>query len=149
VPYKGAAPAIADVLGNQIQLNASAKSVLLPLINAGKLRPLVVTSAERWPELPQRADAARAGFRQLSDTLLVYADGTGGKTPPDVVTKLNAAADAGIAKHPRRKTLSPSSVCSRKALQARRRLPRSWPKEVPLWKRFADEAGVASGVTRQ
>jgi tripartite-type tricarboxylate transporter receptor subunit TctC len=52
VPYKGAAPAIADVLGNQIQVNASAKSVLLPLIQAGKLRALAVASAERWPELP-------------------------------------------------------------------------------------------------
>ena len=52
VPYKGAAPAIADVLGNHIQVNASAKSVLLPLIKAGKLRALAVSSAERWPELP-------------------------------------------------------------------------------------------------
>ena len=52
VPYKGAAPAITDVVAGQIQVHVSAKSVLLPLINAGKLRPLAVTSASRWPELP-------------------------------------------------------------------------------------------------
>jgi tripartite-type tricarboxylate transporter receptor subunit TctC len=37
VPYKGAAPAITDLLGGQIQVGAAAKSVLLPHIRAGKL----------------------------------------------------------------------------------------------------------------
>ena len=58
VPYKGAAPAIADVLGNHIQVNASAKSVLLPLIKDGKLRG----SRCRVPSAAgaaRRADAAR------------------------------------------------------------------------------------------
>ncbi len=44
VPYKGAAPALTDAIANQIQVTASAKSVLLPLIKAGKLRALAVSS---------------------------------------------------------------------------------------------------------
>jgi hypothetical protein len=47
VPYKGAAPAITDVLGGQIQIHVSAKSVLLPLIKSEKLRALAVTSTQR------------------------------------------------------------------------------------------------------
>ena len=52
IPYRGAAPAITDLLGNQIQVGMSSKAVMLPLINAGKLRGLAVTSDDRWPELP-------------------------------------------------------------------------------------------------
>jgi tripartite-type tricarboxylate transporter receptor subunit TctC len=62
VPYKGAAPAIADVLGGQIQVHVSAKSVLLPLIQAGKLRALAVSSAERWSELPDVPTLRESGF---------------------------------------------------------------------------------------
>jgi hypothetical protein len=71
VPYKGAAPAITDVLGGQIQVHVSAKSVLLPLINSGKLRALVVTSADRWPELPER-------LRRLPDRAVVRVAGACG-----------------------------------------------------------------------
>src|SRR5580693_7545925 len=62
VPYKGAAPAISDLLGGQIQMSAAAKSVLLPYIQAGKLRPLAVTSAQRWPELPDVPAMRESGF---------------------------------------------------------------------------------------
>ena len=44
VPYKGAAPAIAELLGNQIQINVTTKAVLLPHILAGRLRALAVTT---------------------------------------------------------------------------------------------------------
>jgi tripartite-type tricarboxylate transporter receptor subunit TctC len=62
VPYKGAAPAIADLLGGQIQLSAAAKSVLLPHIQAGKVRPLAVTSMTRWPELREVPTMLESGF---------------------------------------------------------------------------------------
>jgi tripartite-type tricarboxylate transporter receptor subunit TctC len=51
-PYRGAAPATTDALAGQIQIHTTAKSTLLPLILSGRLRALAVTSAERWPELP-------------------------------------------------------------------------------------------------
>jgi tripartite-type tricarboxylate transporter receptor subunit TctC len=68
VPYKGAAPAIADLLGNQIQINVTTKAVLLPHILAGRLRALAVTTNERWPELPMcrlSAKAATTDFRNI------------------------------------------------------------------------------------
>jgi tripartite-type tricarboxylate transporter receptor subunit TctC len=90
VPYKGAAPAITDLLGGQIQMGAAAKSVLLPLIQAGKLRPLAVTSRNRWPELPEVPTMRESGFAgypsEIWFGLLAPA-----ATPAATVGKLNAA----------------------------------------------------------
>jgi tripartite-type tricarboxylate transporter receptor subunit TctC len=90
VPYKGAAPAITDLLGGQIQMGAAAKSVLLAHIQAGKLRPLAVTSTARWPELPAVPTMGESGFAgypsEIWFGLLAPA-----ATPPAVVAKLNAA----------------------------------------------------------
>jgi tripartite-type tricarboxylate transporter receptor subunit TctC len=139
VPYKGAAPAIADVLGNQIQLHASAKSVLLPLIKAGKLRPLVVTSAERWPELPDVPTLRELGFTNYPTTLWFVAMAPAA-TPPDVITKLNAAVDAGL-RTPETQDAIIKLGLQPQALSAAE-IAAIMAKEVPLWKAVADEAGV-------
>jgi tripartite-type tricarboxylate transporter receptor subunit TctC len=139
VPYKGAAPAIADVLGNQIQLYASAKSVLLPLINAGKLRPLVVTSAERWPELPDVPTLRELGFANYPTTLwfTVMAPTA---TSPDVVAKLNAAINTGL------RTPETQDAIVKLGLQPQvltaPALAAVLAQEVLLWKAVAGEAGV-------
>jgi tripartite-type tricarboxylate transporter receptor subunit TctC len=90
VPYKGAAPAITDLLGGQIQMSAAAKSVLLPHIQAGKVRALAVTSATRWPELPQIPTMLESGFAgypsEIWFGLLAPA-----ATPGPIVARLNAA----------------------------------------------------------
>ncbi len=51
VPYKGAAPAITDLLGNNIQLMFETATPTVPLINSGKLRALGVSTPKRYPEL--------------------------------------------------------------------------------------------------
>jgi tripartite-type tricarboxylate transporter receptor subunit TctC len=95
VPYKGAAPAIADLLGGQIQMSAAAKSVLLPYIQDGKIRPLAVTSAARWPELPEIPTMRESGFAgypsEIWFGLLAPA-----ATPAPIVTRLNAAINEGL-----------------------------------------------------
>jgi tripartite-type tricarboxylate transporter receptor subunit TctC len=139
VPYKGAAPAIADVLGNHIQIHVSAKSVLLPLLKSGKLRALAVTSAERWPELPDVPTLHEAGFDGFPPaiwfTLMAPA-----ATPPQIVATLNAAenftlkspitqaaiAKLGMTLHP----MSPQALATVLADETR------------LWKAVAQEAGV-------
>jgi tripartite-type tricarboxylate transporter receptor subunit TctC len=95
VPYKGAAPAITDLLGGQIQVGAAAKSVLLPHIRAGKLTPLAVTSMRRWPELPDVPTMLEAGFAgypsEIWFGLLAPA-----ATPAVIVNRLNTAVNQGL-----------------------------------------------------
>jgi tripartite-type tricarboxylate transporter receptor subunit TctC len=97
VPYKGAAPAVADIAGGQIQFGYNSLPAALSLIQDGKIRPLGVTSKERMPQLPD--------VPSISDYLpgyeLVNYFGVFGPAgmPPAVVQKLNRAIDA-VSKQP-------------------------------------------------
>lgn len=62
VPYRGAGPAITDVLGNQVPYILSTLTGLLPHIKAGKLKAIAITSKERWPVLPNVPTVAEGGF---------------------------------------------------------------------------------------
>lgn len=61
VPYKGAAPAIADTMSGQTQVVIPALAAVSPLLESGKLRALAVTSAHRSPLLPDVPTVAEAG----------------------------------------------------------------------------------------
>ena len=139
VPYKGGAPAIADVIGNQIQVNASAKSVLLPQIQAGRLRALAVSSAERWPELPDVPTLHEAGIDGFPGvlwfTLMAPA-----ATPPAVIAKLNEAVNLQLLSKASRdaiakigletRVLSPGALAGKIA------------EEAGLWQAVVRESGV-------
>ena len=65
VPYKGAAPAVNDLLGGQVQFGILDMPVLLPHIRAGKLRALAITSAKRAAALPEVPTTAEAGYPKV------------------------------------------------------------------------------------
>jgi len=95
VPYRGGAPMIADLLGGQIQMTINGKSVLLPHIREGKLRPLAVTSAVRWPDLPELPSLVEGSYlEQPYDTLFGVVAPTG--TPTAVIDKLNVAVNDAL-----------------------------------------------------
>jgi tripartite-type tricarboxylate transporter receptor subunit TctC len=95
VPYKGGATLIPDLLGGQIQLTFGAKSLVLPHIQGGQLRALAVSSAARWPELPDVPTMQESGFANFPayQWFLVLAPAN---TPEAVVVKLNAAVNDGL-----------------------------------------------------
>ncbi len=96
VPYRGTAPALNDLIGGYIQLMFSDLGPALPLINAGKLRPLAVTTKERFtalPEVPPLADAGVPGF----DVAAWQAVVAPAKTPQPILAKLNSALNAIVA----------------------------------------------------
>jgi len=69
VPYKGAQPALTDVIAGQVQLMFATSASVLPYIKAGRLRALAVTTARRseaMPELPTVSEAGVAGFEAIS-----------------------------------------------------------------------------------
>ena len=90
IPYKGGAPALNDVLANQIPGMFTNQDAVLPHVKAGKLRALAVTSAERnplYPEVPTVAESGYPGFSAVSWTGLSAPRGT----PRPIVEKLEAA----------------------------------------------------------
>jgi tripartite-type tricarboxylate transporter receptor subunit TctC len=95
VPYKGSAPAITDLLGGQIEVMFTTVSSAAALIEAGKLRALAVTSAERSPAFPQLPTVAEAGVPGyvLENWYGLFAPG---KTPPEIVDRLNRAAGKAL-----------------------------------------------------
>jgi tripartite-type tricarboxylate transporter receptor subunit TctC len=90
VPYRGAAPAITDLLGGQVIAMFADAPVLLPHIQGGKLKPLAVAATQRNPVLPDVPTLIEEGY---ADTVCDnwYGLLAPAKTPPAVVSKLNAA----------------------------------------------------------
>jgi tripartite-type tricarboxylate transporter receptor subunit TctC len=100
VPYKGAAPAVNDLLGQQVQMAFFDLPVLLPQVQSGKLKAIAVGSRERAPSLKKVPTTAELGFAQ------VEADNWYGMvapiaTPPAVIARLHqvtieALRDKGV-----------------------------------------------------
>jgi len=91
VPYKGAAPAISDLMGDQIQVMFTTVASCAALVEAGQLRAIAVTSAERsaaFPQLPTVSEAGVPGYAAESWYGL-YAPAN---TPADIIDRLNRSA---------------------------------------------------------
>ncbi len=95
IPYKGAAPAMADLLAGQVQLMFDNLANALPNVKAGKLRALAVTTSRRspaMPELPTIAEAGLPGFDLSTWFGIMVPAGT----PPEIVARANAEIVRGL-----------------------------------------------------
>jgi tripartite-type tricarboxylate transporter receptor subunit TctC len=88
VPYRGAAPAVNDLLGNQVQWMFADIPVLLPHVKAGTFEAIGLGSTKRSPALPDLHTFAEQGLPDvLADNWYGFLAPIG--TPPDIITKLN------------------------------------------------------------
>ena len=95
VPYKGAAPAVNDLLGGQVQMGIFDVPVVLPHIRSGRFKALAVTSARRAPSLPEVPTTGEAGYAKvISDNW--YGLVAPAATPPEVLRRIHAAAIAAL-----------------------------------------------------
>jgi len=97
VPYRGSAPAVTDVATGAVTMSFSSLAAALPLISAGNLRAVAVTSRERMPQLPDVAPLSEgapglAGYELLNWFAMF---GTAG-TPPEIVERLNGIVNAAL-----------------------------------------------------
>ena len=88
IPYKGTAPALADLLGGQVEMMCDNLGVSLPHVRSGKLKALAVASAKRFPGLPGVPALAETlpGFEAVAWFGIVAPPGT----PPAVAQKVSA-----------------------------------------------------------
>jgi len=92
VHYKGAAPANADLMSGTIQAQFDQLGPALPVLRAGKLRPLAVTSLQRSPSLPDVPTFVEAGFPGFEAITLFGLIGPA-RMPPEIVAILSAAME--------------------------------------------------------
>jgi tripartite-type tricarboxylate transporter receptor subunit TctC len=91
VPYRGAAPAVNDLLAQQVQMAFFDLPVLLPQVKAGKIRPIAIGAPQRAASVPDVPTTTEVGMPDLQ-TENWYGLVAPAKTPPDVIAVLNKAA---------------------------------------------------------
>jgi tripartite-type tricarboxylate transporter receptor subunit TctC len=139
VPYKGAAPAITDLLGGHTSMAALSIASGMPHIQAGKVRGLAVTSAKRNPALPDVPTVAESGFKDFDANGwlgILVPNGT----PPAVITRLNAEISKVMQKDEVRKALIAQGV------EARTSTPEEFgamlKSEAAKWHKIVETAGI-------
>jgi len=95
VPYKGAAPAVTDLLAGQVQMGIFDVPVVLPHIRAGKLKALAVTSAARASTLPEVPTTAEERYPKVTSDNW-YGLVAPAATPPAILKRIHAAAVAAL-----------------------------------------------------
>ncbi len=103
VPYRGAAPAITDMLGGQVQVIFDNMPSIIQHIRSGALRALGVTTAERSPQLPDVQAIAETVPAYEASAL--FGIGAPKNTPKEIVGRLNAEVNAVLAEPEMRKRL--------------------------------------------
>jgi tripartite-type tricarboxylate transporter receptor subunit TctC len=139
IPFAGAGPATTAVLGGQVDLYTANIGSLMPLIDAGKVRPIAVTSRERWPDLPDVPSLEELGIRDaVSDTFQgIYAPaGTPQPIIDRLVTELTAILSRDDVREKFTKAGLPVVAEGPDAFRAR------IAREVPMYKEIIDQAGL-------
>ncbi|HYC47175.1 MAG TPA: tripartite tricarboxylate transporter substrate binding protein [Burkholderiales bacterium] len=91
VPYKGAGPAVIDLLAGNVILMFSNPTSIVPHVKAGRLRAIAVLGDKRNEALPMAQTAIEAGYPELAVVLEWYGIGAPAGLPRDIVNRLNAA----------------------------------------------------------
>jgi tripartite-type tricarboxylate transporter receptor subunit TctC len=95
VPYKGAGPALADLLSGNIQVMFDSLSTALPPVKSGLLRPLGVSSAQRSPDLPDVPTIAESGYPDYVVSVW-YGIAAPARLPDDIAGKISASLDRAL-----------------------------------------------------
>jgi tripartite-type tricarboxylate transporter receptor subunit TctC len=141
VPYKATPPALNDLLAGHIQVLFGDSTSTLPMIRAGKVRALAVSTSKRspaMPDVPTVAEAGAPGFESASWQMAVAP----GKTPQNVVDVLNGEihaifSDGKVQSELERRGMGPQVTGSPAALKA------FVKSEIDRWRPIVQRAGVA------
>jgi len=94
-PYRGSGPAVADLVGGQVQVMFDGAPSLLPYINTGKIRALAAASPRRNPLLPNTPTFAELGYPSVNVALWYGLMAPAG-TPPEIIARLNREVNIAL-----------------------------------------------------
>ena len=109
VPYKGGGPLMTDAVAGHVPLSIGSVFVTKPHIDSGRLRPLVVTTSKRSPELPNVPTLAESGFAGF-DAPAWWAILAPAKTPPDILKRMNEELNKALKNPEIAKKLSAQGI---------------------------------------
>lgn len=109
VPYRGAGPAMLDVVAGNVEMTVATPPSLLAFVQSGKMRPLAVAASKRLPQMPDVPTAAEAGFPgfELEAWVALFAPMG---TPPATIAKLTEAAKTAMESPAVRKSAEAAGV---------------------------------------
>jgi tripartite-type tricarboxylate transporter receptor subunit TctC len=139
VPYKGAQPALTDVIAGQCQLMFATSASVIPYIKAGRLRALAVTTTKRSPsvpDLPTLSEAGVPGFEAITWHGVVVPSAT----PAATVARLNRAINAALADHQLLDRLT--SLGAEVAPGSPHDFAGYIAREIPKWTRVVRDSGA-------
>jgi tripartite-type tricarboxylate transporter receptor subunit TctC len=97
IPYKGFAGAMTDLVGGQVHMMFTLIHSSIPHVRSGRIRALAVTGAQRSPQYPEAPTFREQGIDFMDDVDAWYAVMAPGRTPPELVARLNADVNAVMA----------------------------------------------------
>jgi tripartite-type tricarboxylate transporter receptor subunit TctC len=142
VPYRGATPAITDLLGGRVTMFFGNIAPLVPLVREGKLRALAVTSGKRFgavPELPTMIEAGFPGFEAVAAFGLMAPTGV----PQAIVDKIHQDQVKALAPADLRKKLA--DVGMEVIASSPAEFAKALAAERPQWEKLIKEAGIKAG----
>ncbi len=141
VPYRGTAPALNDLIGGYLQVMFSDLGPALPLIKAGKLRALAVTTTRRFaalPDVPPLAEAGVPGFNAAAWQGVIAP----AHTPAPIIAKLNAELNAIVAMDDSRSRMADLGM-NPVGTGTPEELQRFLQDDIVRWGKVVEEAGIA------
>jgi tripartite-type tricarboxylate transporter receptor subunit TctC len=139
VPYRGAGQSVTDLLAGQVQMIFETTAILLPHVQAGKLRALAVATETRSPLLPDVPTTAESGYPKLMASFWSGLLAPAG-TPAGVVQKLNTTVNEIL------KSKEAQTGLARLSAEARIGSPQDFAAfiaaEAPRWTAIANETGI-------
>ena len=139
VPYKGGGPALAAVIGGEVQLTFSNLSVALPQVQAGKVKGIAVTSAKRataLPELPTIAESGLTGFEATASVGMLAPTGT----PHALVLRVNRDVHAVVSEAAMKQQFITRGL--EIALSTPEQFARYMRSEIERWGNVVRQAGI-------
>jgi tripartite-type tricarboxylate transporter receptor subunit TctC len=139
VPFKGATPAVTDILAGQVQMYFDSVALFLPHIQAGKLRALAVADDNRNDLLPDVQTTGESGFPDLLGAFWACVAAPAG-TPEDIINRLNQLINRVLQ--------SPEIEASLAKFGAKQRsgspqdLTELWKRETQKWGKIISAAGI-------
>jgi tripartite-type tricarboxylate transporter receptor subunit TctC len=139
VPYKGASPAITDLIGGQIEVMFTTVASAAALVESGQLRAIAVTSAERSPAFPQLPTVSEAGVPGYAAESW-YGLFAPARTPADIVNRLNRSAALAVQSAAFRRLAANEGMVM--ITRSPEELDRYVRGEEERWRRVIDDAGI-------